>query len=108
MYFICLFHFALLVIFLIWFCTVSEVRSQNANPKFSEDEEMLIARMFSLVGERFGVIPLIGLSVCYRFRYHVLCFWRQSNNKVRKYSYHSVFIFHVKIILNFRKHLQLS
>ncbi|KAH7857085.1 hypothetical protein Vadar_008885 [Vaccinium darrowii] len=33
-----------------------EVRSQNANPKFSEDEEMLIARMFSLVGERWSLI----------------------------------------------------
>nr|AXP34758.1 MYB15 protein [Actinidia eriantha] len=33
-----------------------EVTSQNAEPVFSEDEEMLIDRMFTLVGERWSLI----------------------------------------------------
>ncbi|PSR98420.1 Transcription factor CPC like [Actinidia chinensis var. chinensis] len=33
-----------------------EVTSQNAALEFSEDEEMLIDRMFTLVGERYKYI----------------------------------------------------
>ncbi|OAY25925.1 MYB-like transcription factor ETC1 [Manihot esculenta] len=32
------------------------VKSQDSRPEFSEDEESLIARMFSLVGERWSLI----------------------------------------------------
>ncbi|PSS24835.1 Transcription factor CPC like [Actinidia chinensis var. chinensis] len=34
----------------------NEVTTQNPNSGFSEDEDMLIARMFSLVGERWSLI----------------------------------------------------
>ncbi|XP_057512617.1 MYB-like transcription factor ETC3 [Actinidia eriantha] len=34
----------------------NEVTTQNPNPVFSEDEDMLVARMFSLVGERWSLI----------------------------------------------------
>ncbi|GFS29918.1 homeodomain-like superfamily protein [Actinidia rufa] len=34
----------------------NEVTTQNPNSWFSEDEDMLIAKMFSLVGERWSLI----------------------------------------------------
>ncbi|XVF40753.1 hypothetical protein PTKIN_Ptkin01aG0140500 [Pterospermum kingtungense] len=33
-----------------------EVRSENSKVEFSKDEEMLIARMFNLVGERLSLV----------------------------------------------------
>ncbi|XWS18199.1 hypothetical protein CRYUN_Cryun32bG0022500 [Craigia yunnanensis] len=35
---------------------LKEVRTENTKVEFSEDEEMLIARMFNLVGERWSLI----------------------------------------------------
>ncbi|KAK9268154.1 hypothetical protein L1049_010596 [Liquidambar formosana] len=40
----------------IWVCTVLEVKSQDSKLEFSEDEELLIARMFKLLGERWSLI----------------------------------------------------
>ncbi|GMP75489.1 hypothetical protein CsSME_00032556 [Camellia sinensis var. sinensis] len=53
-----------------------EVTIQNSQLEFSEDEEMLIARMFSLVGERW---PLIAGRIPGRTAEEIEQYWTAKN-----------------------------
>lgn len=55
-------------------CPDSEVTSKDtsSNLEFSEDEESLIARMFSLVGERYATACILVLDLLFENKFFFL------------------------------------